>query len=162
MAADVIGKTLGEAINIVMPIITSLIDVLANLIGFIVDVFTGDWERAWVHIVELFKGIINVIPTALEAAINGAIGVINKLIGGVNGITSVIGIDAIPEIGKVSIPRFHTGGIVDFDGKYEDTIIAKDGEMVLTEDQQRRLFDIANGTNFDYPASSGGSSVINN
>ena len=160
IVADGISETLAEAIELVMPIIENVIEVLGNLIGFISDVFTGDWESAWDHLVDYFKAVMNWIPITAETVINKFIDLINKMIKGVNKITGVIGIEAISEIDHVTLPRFHTGGVVDFKGKYEDTIIAKDGEMVLTEAQQKRLFDIANG--FEYPTGSGGSGQVIN
>lgn len=160
LVAEGIGKTLSEAIELVMPIVENIIEILDDLIGFISDVFTGDWESAWDHLVDYFKAVMNWIPITAETVINKFIDLINKMIKGVNKITGVIGIEAISEIDHVTLPRFHTGGVVDFKGKYEDTIIAKDGEMVLTEAQQKRLFDIANG--FEYPTGSGGSGQVIN
>lgn len=160
LVAEGIGKTLSEAIELVMPIVENIIEILGDLIGFISDVFTGDWESAWDHLVDYFKAVMNWIPITAETVINKFIDLINKMIKGVNKITGVIGIEAISEIDHVTLPRFHTGGVVDFKGKYEDTIIARDGEMVLTEAQQKRLFDIANG--FEYPTGSGGSGQVIN
>lgn len=160
LVAEGIGKTLSEAIELVMPIIENIIEILGDLIGFISDVFTGDWESAWDHLVDYVKAVLNWIPITAETVINRFIDLINKMIKGVNKITGVIGIEAISEIDHVTLPRFHTGGVVDFKGKYEDTIIAKDGEMVLTEAQQKRLFDIANG--YDYPTGTGGSGQVIN
>lgn len=160
IVADGISETLAEAIELVMPIVENIIEILGDLIGFISDVFTGDWESAWDHLVDYFKAVMNWIPITAETVINKFIDLINKMIKGVNKITGVIGIEAISEIDHVTLPRFHTGGVVDFKGKYEDTIIAKDGEMVLTEAQQKRLFDIANG--YDYPTGTGGSGQVIN
>lgn len=160
LVAEGIGETLSEAIELVMPIIENIIEILGDLIGFISDVFTGDWESAWDHLVDYVKAALNWIPITAETVINRFIDLINKMIKGVNKITGVIGIEAISEIDHVTLPRFHTGGVVDFQGKYEDTIIAKDGEMVLTEAQQKRLFDIANG--YDYPTGTGGSGQVIN
>lgn len=160
LVAEGIGETLSEAIELVMPIIENIIEILGDLIGFISDVFTGDWESAWDHLVDYVKAALNWIPITAETVINKFIDLINKMIKGVNKITGVIGIEAISEIDHVTLPRFHTGGVVDFQGKYEDTIIAKDGEMVLTEAQQKRLFDIANG--YDYPTGTGGSGQVIN
>ena len=115
------------------------------------------------NIVNIFKSCFNLIPTIAENVINGAIGVINSLINGVNKITDKIPgdpIGQIPTIGEVSLPRFHTGGIIDFKGKYESPIMAMDGEMVLTAAQQKRLFDIANGAYS--PESVTNSSNVNN
>lgn len=144
--ASVFSEVLGGAIDLVMPIIESIMDILGKVIDFITNVFEGNWEDAWNGIVDIFKSIFNLIPQIAESIINGAIRIINKLIDGINNITDHVGIPAIPSIPEVSLPRFHTGGIIDFEGRYEAPILAKDGEMVLTKSQQKQLFDIANGS----------------
>ena len=141
-----ISNTLGTAIDIIMPILENLMDRLGSVIDFITGVFSGDWEKAWDGIVGIFKSTLNIIPSALEGIINGAIGVINNMIQGVNNLTGKIGIPSIPLIPNVSIPRFHTGGIVDFEAG-EGPALLQDGEMILTQRQQKMLFDIANGVN---------------
>lgn len=161
--ADMFQDRLQTALNIVKPIVEHVITVFKNIIDFIKNVFTGDWSAAWDNIVNIFKSCFNLIPTIAENVINGAIGVINSLINGVNKITDKIPgdpIGQIPTIGEVSLPRFHTGGIIDFKGKYESPIMALDGEMVLTAAQQKRLFDIANGAYS--PESVTNSSNVNN
>lgn len=60
-------------------IINHVIDILGGLIDFVAGVFTGDWERAWNGIKEVFKGIWNVIVDIFE-------GVLNMIIGGLNAI----------------------------------------------------------------------------
>ena len=161
--ADMFQDRLQTALDIVKPIVEHVITVFKNIIDFIKNVFTGDWSAAWDNIVNIFKSCFNLIPTIAEKVINGAIGVINSLINGVNKITDKIPgdpIGQIPTIGEVSLPRFHTGGIIDFKGKYESPIMAMDGEMVLTAAQQKRLFDIANGAYS--PESVTNSSNVNN
>lgn len=161
--ADMFQDRLQTALNIVKPIVEHVITVFKNIIDFIKNVFTGDWSAAWDNIVNIFKSCFNLIPTIAENVINGAIGVINSLINGVNKIIDKIPgdpIGQIPTIGEVSLPRFHTGGIIDFKGKYESPIMAMDGEMVLTAAQQKRLFDIANGAYS--PESVTNSSNVNN
>ena len=144
MVANLFSGVLGVAIEALMPIIEGIMDVLGGLIKFITGVFSGSWEDAWDGIVQMFKGIFNLIPTIIESIINGAIGIINLLIQGINSLTGAIGIPAIPEIPNVSLPRFHTGGIVDFT-MGEGPALLKDGEMVLTQKQQAQLFAMANG-----------------
>lgn len=85
---------------------------------------------------------------------------INNLINGINNVTEEVGFSAIPTIPEVSLPRFHTGGIIDFQGEYESPIMALDGEMVLTQAQQKRLFDIANGM-YSAPYQSNESTIDN-
>lgn len=158
--ASMFGDVLGGAIDLVMPIIEGIMDILGHVIDFISNVFKGNWEGAWNSIVEVFKSIFNLIPTFIESVLNGAISLINNLIGGINKITDKVGIPAIPTIPEVTLPRFHTGGIIDFQGEYEAPIMALDGEMVLTKMQQKRLFDIANG--MYAPQQQAGESVIEN
>ena len=144
LLAKMFSEVLANAIDDVTPIIKGIVDILKDVIDFIVNVFKGDWEGAWDSIKNAVLDAFNMIITGIENGINGAVWLINELINGINGITTDIGIDAIPNIPEVSLPRFHTGGIIDFKGKYEAPILAKDGEMVLTQEQQKRLFDIAN------------------
>ena len=142
--ADLFSGVLGNAIDAVMPLIEGVMDVLGGLIDFITGVFSGNWEQAWNGIVDMFKGIFNLIPQIVENIINGAIGIINGIISGINKLTGTIGIPSIPLIPEVSLPRFHAGGIVDFEAG-EGPALLKDGEMVLTKQQQAQLFAIANG-----------------
>lgn len=147
------SKVLGGAIEAIMPIIEGVMDVFGGLIDFITGVFSGNWEQAWNGIVDMFKGIFNLIPTIVEGIINGAIASINGIIWGINQLTGAIGIPAIPEIPNVSLPRFHTGGIVDF-AMGEGPALLKDGEMVLTQKQQAELFALSNGNYSDAANSS--------
>lgn len=147
------SKVLGGAIEAIMPIIEGVMDVFGGLIDFITGVFSGNWEQAWNGIVDMFKGIFNLIPTIVEGIINGAIAIINGIIWGINQLTGAIGIPAIPTIPDVTLPRFHTGGIVDF-AMGEGPALLKDGEMVLTQKQQAELFALANGNYSDAANSS--------
>lgn len=142
--AGILTGVLGGAIDAIMPIIEGLMDIFGAVIDFLTGVFTGNWEQAWSGIVNIFKGIFNLIPTIVESIINGAIDVINFLIKGVNSLIGWLGIGEIPLIAKVKLPRFHTGGIVDFE-EGEGLAMLKKGEMVLTQQQQAELFAIANG-----------------
>ena len=138
------GGVLGAAFAAIEPIINTVIDIFGGLIEFITGIFSGNWEKAWDGIVGLFKGIFNLIPAIIEGIINGAIGIINLLIKGINALTGLIGIPEIPLIPNVTLPRFHAGGIVDWT-EGETPALLMGGEMVLTQAQQARLFDLANG-----------------
>lgn len=142
--AGILTGVLGGAIDAIMPIIEGLVDVFSSVVDFLVNVFSGNWEAAWDGIVNIFRSIFNLIPTIVESIINGAIDVINLLIKGVNSLIGWLGIGEIPLIAKVKLPRFHTGGIVDFE-EGEGLAMLKKGEMVLTQQQQAELFAIANG-----------------
>lgn len=142
--AEVLGGVLGSAIKQLSPVLETLMDVLGGIIDFITGVFTGNWEQAWDGVVSIFKGIFNLIPSIVEGVINGAISIINGILKGINSVTGLIGIPEIPLIPDVKIPRFHAGGVVDFETG-EGPALLKDGEMVLTQAQQAQLFALANG-----------------
>jgi len=70
--------------SLLMPIVDGLVDTLGGLIDFLVGVFTGDWEKAWQGIVDMFAGIWNTIVGIVEGVINGVIDLINGFLGGLN------------------------------------------------------------------------------
>ena len=91
--------------------------ILSGFITFISGVFTGDWNRAWEGVKEIFRGIWNRIVAILEGAINLIIGGINWMIRQLNKIQikapdwlggGTIGFN-IPAISAVSIPRLAQG-----------------------------------------------------
>ena len=82
---------------------------------------------------DYFKGIINLIPTIIEAVINGAIAIINGIIWGINALTGLIGIPEIPSIPEVSLPRFKVG--LDYVPEDDFPALLHKGEMVLTAEE---------------------------
>ena len=150
--AALFATTLLNSVNTAMTILGTFTDILGGVIDFITGVFTGDWEQAWNGIVEIFRGIFNLIPTIVEGVINAAISVINGIINGINALTGVIGVQAIPTISPVTLPRFHVGGIVDFPGG-EGLAVLRDGEMVLNQAQQAEVW-----TNLNAPGTIDGDS----
>lgn len=142
--AEIVGGVLADAFEAVAPLISGILDILTNLIDFIVNIFTGNWEDAWDNVVEIFRSLFNLIPSIAEAVINAAIALINGIIRGINKVSSAIGLGTIGEIGKVTLPRFHEGGIYNVDDpQRQGPAMLADGEMVLTQDQQAMLLDIA-------------------
>lgn len=94
--------------------------ILSGFITFISGVFTGDWNRAWEGVKEIFRGIWNRIVAILESAINLIIGGINWMIRQLNKIQikapdwlggGTIGFN-IPAISTVSIPRLAQGAVI--------------------------------------------------
>ena len=94
--------------------------ILSGFITFISGVFTGDWNRAWEGVKEIFRGIWNRIVAILEGAINLIIGGINWMIRQLNKIQikapgwlggGTIGFN-IPAISTVSIPRLAQGAVI--------------------------------------------------
>lgn len=109
---DAVVNTIANAITGIVDLITGVIQVLTGLIDFIAGVFTGDWEKAWNGIKDIFSRIINSLTSVIEFFINSAIDLINGLIGGVNEITGAVGIPNIPSIPRVNIPKLATGAVI--------------------------------------------------
>jgi hypothetical protein len=89
--------------------------VLTGIIDFITGVFTGDWERAWQGLVDIFSGIWQTIRSTLSAPLNAALVVIesfiNKIIDGWNWLKKQINSLSI------DIPEWLGGGTLGFDLK---------------------------------------------
>lgn len=90
-------------------IVDTIKGIFDGIIDFITGVFTGNWEKAWNGVVNIFKNAFNLIPSIAEGVLNGAINGINGLINGINNIGGSFGI-WIPNIPSINLPRFAAGG----------------------------------------------------
>ena len=83
-----------------------------GLIDFVTGVFSGDWEKAWKGVTEIFGGIFDGIAAFAKAPLNGMIGLINGFIGGLDNIKIPKWVPGVGgksfSIGK--IPYLATGG----------------------------------------------------
>lgn len=123
-----------------------------GVIQFLTGVFSGDWQKAWEGIQNIFKGIWDAMPGYIKGPISSIISLINKMIGGIeSGVNSVINAvknlkieipDWVPKIGgneynlgkglsTVSLPRIPAlakGGVI----KRATTILAgEDGAEAI-------------------------------
>ena len=113
--ATLLGTALTQAINIVMPIVQSLIGVFTNLLQFITNIFSGQWGAAWNNIVEMFRQYVGYLAGIFKAPINLIIGMINTVISGFNMIKLP---DWVPGVGGKGInipliPMLAKGGFTD-------------------------------------------------
>ena len=113
---SVFGPAFESAFEMIGGIIDGLSKAFGGLIDFITGVFTGDWKKAWNGVKDIFKGVFNGLISIVEGVVNAiVVNGLNNFLKGFNGIVTkigdVIGIDIeIPQIRKISIPRFETGG----------------------------------------------------
>ena len=139
--ADLLGNVLGEAIDGLMPIIDGLTTYLTGLIDFISGVFSGDWEKVWESVKQIFKGIIDTLVGIFKLPINLIIELINGFIGGLNKIKIP---DWVPGFGGKGInipliPKLAKGT-----GFSPDTFIAgEEGPELVTGAQGRKVFTAA-------------------
>lgn len=128
--AEGIGETLefvGEVFNgllaTVSDVVGGILEALGGVLDFLIGIFTGDWERAWDGVCNIFKGIWNTIVGTLEGAINLIISGINWLIKQLNKVKfdfpdwvpaiggKSFGIN-IPSVSEVKLPRLANGAVI--------------------------------------------------
>ena len=113
--ADLFAPRLAGSIEGVKPIIDALQSVFENLIGFIKNVFSGNWSAAWDNVVGYFKSVWEGMKAIFTAPINWFIDGINLFIGGLNKLKIP---DWVPVVGGKGInipliPKLATGGFTD-------------------------------------------------
>ena len=87
---DVVMGALDAAINFFSDIISSIMKILDGVIQFIAGVFSGDWEKAWGGIVQVFQGIFEYIVTIIKGVVNRSIWMLNLLIGAIYAVVAGI------------------------------------------------------------------------
>ena len=93
----VISNVFEGIFNVVGPIlgaigdaIGGIIDALTGVCEFIGGIFTGDWEKVWTGIKDIFGGIWDAMVGIIKIPINLIIGIINFLLGAVEGLINLI------------------------------------------------------------------------
>lgn len=129
----VFGPVLGGILNDFFANCKALWDsimlILNGIIDFIRGVFTGNWERAWSGVQQIFAGLFSGLISLAKSPINAIIGMINSAIGAVNYLIS--GLNRIPgvNIGQIgTIPMLASGGTV-YSGS---AIVGEAGPELLT------------------------------
>lgn len=97
--------------------------ILKGLITFLTGVFTGDWKKAWNGVLDILKGVWNLVIGTIEGGINFIIDGINLLLSALNKIHfeipdgvplvggKTIGIN-IPPVSRVQLPRLASGAVI--------------------------------------------------
>jgi len=157
---EVFGPGLGDVLNgfwaIFEDVWNFIYKILHGAIDFIRGVFTGDWERAWQGVVDIFEGIFSGLELLLTAPINGVIGLVNSAISGINwlieGVNKIPGVN-LDTIGK--IPYLADGGEV-FRGS---AIVGEAGPELLTVLGDRTVVQPLTNNNTTHNAYMGGLTV---
>ena len=122
-AVSTVIEVLGGFVGIAVDVANGVLEALNGVLNFLIGVFSGDWERAWDGISQVFKGVWNGIVGVLEGAINLIIRGVNWLISQLNKVSFSIpdwvpaiggksfGFN-IPKISEVSIPRLAQGAVI--------------------------------------------------
>lgn len=104
---DETGRVFLSLLETVSKVVGDLFDALSGVIDFIEGVFTGDWEKAWEGIKEIFKGVFDALVEIAKVPINGVIGLINGMLRGiVKGINFALG--SLNKL-KIDVPSWVPG-----------------------------------------------------
>jgi hypothetical protein len=108
-AMDIIGYLLSTVVDVA----SGLFKALGGIIDFIVGVFTGDWDKAWNGVKDIFSGVFFSLKAIVKEPLNAIIDMINTVI---NGLNSVKIPDWVPFTGGKNlslptIPKLRNGGI---------------------------------------------------
>lgn len=109
LAIDVAVEVFDFLASTVGTIVETILDVLGGFIDFVVGVFTGDWERAWNGIGEIFSSIWDGIKSVAQAAFDFIGGLVGGLVDAWNGLLSIIGL-AKDKGSEVSTPGHNATG----------------------------------------------------
>lgn len=133
---EVFGPVLGGILNGFMDVFKGIWDtiygVMNGVIDFIRGVFTGDWDRAWSGVKQIFSSIMSGLAAVFKTPLNAIISMINNviddvnwLIGNINALGSVLGFS----IGKIGhIPMMAEGGVLE----KGSAIVGEAGPELLT------------------------------
>lgn len=135
VVAEVLGGAFKGAFDAIKPILDNVIGIFKNIIDFVKNVFTGNWQGAWENVKNIFKNIADGLGNIFKAPINFIIGIINGFIRGLNHIKIP---DWVPGVGGFGInipeiPKLKVG----IDSVPEDDFPAllHKGERVLTKEE---------------------------
>lgn len=164
---EVFGPVLGGILNgffsNVKAVWDSIKQTFDGIIDFIRGVFTGDWQRAWEGVKEIFGGVFKGLTALAKAPVNGVIALLNGAINGINKMIDALNSlhfsipDWVPFLGGKSfglnlrhvgsIPYLANGGIL----SRGSAVVGEAGPELLT---------LTGGKAVVQPL--GGSSVVNN
>lgn len=125
---QVFGPGIGDSLNnfflFLKDIWDSVYQIFNGVIDFIRGVFTGDWERAWTGVQEIFAGLFGGLVAIAKAPLNSIISLINGMIGGINWV--------IRKANSISFTNPFTGKHVGFDFSEIENIpyLAKGGVLL--------------------------------
>ena len=111
LSSSVIG-VLGSIWAVVSDVFGSIIGILGGIIDFITGIFTGNWEKAWNGVKDIFKNIVDGLVGIFKFPINLIIDGINSFISGLNKVKIP---DWVPLVGGKGIdipkiPKLAQGG----------------------------------------------------
>lgn len=137
VVSQVIQSALLSAFDSAKTQVEILKTVFQNIIDFVKNVFTGNWQGAWENVKSIFTNIVSGFGNIFKAPINAIISGINTFIKGLNGIQIP---DWVPGVGGLNLnikelPKLKVG--LDYVPEDDYPAILHEGEAVLTKEENR-------------------------
>ncbi len=143
-----ITSTIGTIVGVIADVAKGIFKSLGGIIDFVTGIFTGNWEKAWNGIKDIFGGIWDGFISIVRGPINGIIGLVNKMINAINGM--------IRNVNKIHIdlPDFLGGGSFGFNIPTIPNIpkLAQGAVIPPNREFMAVLGDQKSGTNIEAPA----------
>lgn len=92
-------ETVKNCIGGITDTVNGIVTVLKGIVQFVVGVFTGNWEKAWTGVKNIFGGIFDALTAMVSTPLNGIIGLINRMISAICEAANI----AIRAINKISV-----------------------------------------------------------
>lgn len=130
---ETFGPVLGGAMNDFMQNVKLLWDGimehLNGVIDFIRGIFTGDWDRAWNGVLEIFEGVMKTMGFDVRGTMNEIIGWINGGIDALNYLISLVNSVSGLNFGQIGhLPFFANGGTL----THGSAVVGEAGPELLT------------------------------
>ena len=130
---ETFGPVLGGAMNDFMQNVKLLWDGimehLNGVIDFIRGIFTGDWDRVWNGVLEIFEGVMKTMGFDVRGTMNEIIGWINDGIDGLNYLISLVNSVSGLNFGQIGhLPFFANGGTL----THGSAVVGEAGPELLT------------------------------
>lgn len=100
---SLIGDVILTLLGVVIDVAKGILRALGGVIDFVVGIFTGDWERAWRGIGDIFAGVWDAMVGVLKGTLNLFIDMINFFVRSWNGM-------------KLEVPSIDLGPLGKFGG----------------------------------------------
>lgn len=143
IAFSIIGSVIEGFGDTVSEIFDGICKVVGGILDFITGVFTGNWEKAWKGVKDIFSGIFKTFVAIAKAPINGVIDIINGAIRGLNKVKvpdwvpgmggKGINIPVIPKLAKGT--NNWKGGIVQISERGGEIVDLPQGSRVYPHDE---------------------------
>src|SRR5690606_13463756 len=81
---ETLGKIVDNFKTTVDTVISDIKEIFEGIVTFVTGVFTGDWDKAWSGVVQVFETIVSGLGNIFKRPLNVIIDGINSFIRGLN------------------------------------------------------------------------------